>query len=138
MSLSQLCHTVAVSQIDDKFITRDSILKTLSMIYVGTPESIDASCCPLPQPVKSWVWLVHLERVCALLIGRCLGGMLVGSPMSSGERETSSWLVSSLFVGGLHKSSSDLGNFNENLFFRNTLDICCKTSKKFIIKFAPM
>ena len=67
---------------------------------MGVPESVDASSCPLPQPARSWVWLVDLERVCALLIGRCLGGMLVGSPMSADERETSGWLVTSLFCGG--------------------------------------
>ena len=76
---------------------------------MGVPESVDASSCPLPQPARSWVWLVDLERVCALLIGRCLGGMLVGSPMSADERETSGWLVTSLFAAGLHKSNNDLG-----------------------------
>ncbi len=64
----------------------------------------------MPEPAKSWVWLVDLERVCALLIGRCLGGMLVGAPMSSEERQTSGWLTSPLFSNGLQISTQELGN----------------------------
>lgn len=75
----------------------------------GTHDASDLPSCPLSQPAKSWMWLVDLERVCALLIGRSLGGMLVGSPMSSEERETTSWILSPLFAAGLHKYNTDLG-----------------------------
>jgi hypothetical protein len=67
---------------------------------------------PTPNDLAehSWLWLVDLERTCSLLVGKCLGGMLIGSPSSEEERETGHWLSSTLFSHGLEKHSSDLGN----------------------------
>ena len=56
---------------------------------------------PLPQPARSWVWLVDLERACSLLVGRTLGGMLIGSQVSADEKQGGLWLLSHLFSGGL-------------------------------------
>ncbi len=81
------------------------------MFDSGASESLDGSCCALPPAARACVWLVDLERVCALLIGRCLGGMLVGFPMSTEERETSGWLLSPLFAAGLHKCTPELGTY---------------------------
>ncbi|XP_077988697.1 putative E3 ubiquitin-protein ligase HERC1 [Glandiceps talaboti] len=67
----------------------------------ATPESIDPAALPLPQPAKAWVWLVDLERACALLVGRCLGGMLLGITSSSEERDTQYWMRSHLLSNGL-------------------------------------
>uniref|UniRef100_A0A3Q3SK21 HECT-type E3 ubiquitin transferase n=1 Tax=Mastacembelus armatus TaxID=205130 RepID=A0A3Q3SK21_9TELE len=55
----------------------------------------------LPQPALSWVWLVDLERTVALLVGRCLGGMLQGAPTSLEEQDTAYWLKTPLFSNGL-------------------------------------
>ncbi|XP_037835872.1 probable E3 ubiquitin-protein ligase HERC1 isoform X2 [Kryptolebias marmoratus] len=55
----------------------------------------------LPQPALSWVWLVDLERTVALLVGRCLGGMLQGTPTSLEEQDTAYWLKTPLFSNGL-------------------------------------
>ncbi|XP_034385564.1 probable E3 ubiquitin-protein ligase HERC1 isoform X2 [Cyclopterus lumpus] len=55
----------------------------------------------LPQPALSWVWLVDLERTVALLVGRCLGGMLQGAPTSPEEQDTGYWLKTPLFSNGL-------------------------------------
>nr|XP_057932866.1 probable E3 ubiquitin-protein ligase HERC1 isoform X4 [Doryrhamphus excisus] len=55
----------------------------------------------LPQPALSWVWLVDLERTVALLVGRCLGGMLQGAPTSLEEHDTAYWLKTPLFSNGL-------------------------------------
>uniref|UniRef100_A0A3Q2XK51 HECT-type E3 ubiquitin transferase n=1 Tax=Hippocampus comes TaxID=109280 RepID=A0A3Q2XK51_HIPCM len=55
----------------------------------------------LPQPALSWVWLVDLERTVALLVGRCLGGMLQGAPASLEEQDTGYWLKTPLFSNGL-------------------------------------
>nr|XP_060611660.1 probable E3 ubiquitin-protein ligase HERC1 isoform X2 [Anolis sagrei ordinatus] len=81
----------------------------------GGPELVDPSGVPLPQPAQSWVWLVDLERTVALLIGRCLGGMLQGPPASPEEQDTSFWLKTPLFSDGvevdvpqLEKSMSSL------------------------------
>jgi hypothetical protein len=67
---------------------------------------------PTPNDLAehSWLWLVDLERACSLLVGKCLGGMLIGSPLSEEEKETRHWLSSTLFSHGLEKHSSDLGN----------------------------
>ena len=85
----------------------------MSACFAGTPESIDPSALPLPQPAKSWVWLVDVERVCALLIGHCLGGMLIGAPMSREERDVSFWLSSHLFSNGLQAVGGELGEWFE-------------------------
>ncbi|XP_053490210.1 probable E3 ubiquitin-protein ligase HERC1 isoform X6 [Ictalurus furcatus] len=53
------------------------------------------------SPAQSWVWLVDLERTVALLIGRCLGGMLQGSAPSLEEQHTAYWLKTPLFSNGL-------------------------------------
>ncbi|KAM3626014.1 uncharacterized protein V6R79_021387 [Siganus canaliculatus] len=52
-------------------------------------------------PALSWVWLVDLERTVALLVGRCLGGMLQGAPTSLEEQDTAYWLKTPLFSNGL-------------------------------------
>jgi len=66
---------------------------------------------PTPNDVAehSWLWLLDLERTCSLLIGKCLGGMLIGSPLSEEEKETKWWLSSPIFSHGLEKHSSNLG-----------------------------
>ncbi|XP_021933596.1 probable E3 ubiquitin-protein ligase HERC1 isoform X3 [Zootermopsis nevadensis] len=75
-------------------------------------ESNSSSEANTPTPndmaEHSWVWLVDLERTCSLLVGKCLGGMLIGSPLSEEERETRHWLSSTLLSHGLEKHSSDL------------------------------
>ncbi|KAJ7311304.1 hypothetical protein JRQ81_006920 [Phrynocephalus forsythii] len=68
----------------------------------GGPELVDpAGVLPLPQPAQAWVWLVDLERTVALLIGRCLGGMLQGSPVSPEEQDAGYWLKTPLFNDGV-------------------------------------
>ncbi|KAG8440199.1 hypothetical protein GDO86_006116 [Hymenochirus boettgeri] len=66
----------------------------------GGPEQVDPAGVSLPAPAQSWVWLVDLERTVALLIGRCLGGMLQGSPTSPEEQDTAYWLKTLLFGNG--------------------------------------
>jgi len=63
----------------------------------------DTSCC-------RWQWLVDVEKACALLIGRCLGGMLTGMPTVQEELDCWQWMTSPLFRNGAEKISFDLGN----------------------------
>ncbi|TRY89487.1 hypothetical protein DNTS_016060 [Danionella cerebrum] len=63
----------------------------------GPPDQAD----PLSVLAQRWVWLVDLERTVALLVGRCLGGMLQGAPPSPEEQHTSHWLKTPLFSNGL-------------------------------------
>ncbi|XP_076011636.1 putative E3 ubiquitin-protein ligase HERC1 isoform X2 [Genypterus blacodes] len=68
----------------------------------GTSDFAEpVSSVSLPQPVLSWMWLVDLERTVALLVGRCLGGMLQGAPTSLEEQDTGYWLKTPLFSNGL-------------------------------------
>ncbi|KAK3583560.1 hypothetical protein CHS0354_026149 [Potamilus streckersoni] len=53
------------------------------------------------QEKISGFWLLDLERTCALLIGRCLGGMLQSSPLSVEEAMSDPWLESKVFGNGL-------------------------------------
>ncbi|KAM9825931.1 probable E3 ubiquitin-protein ligase HERC1 isoform X4 [Syngnathus typhle] len=62
----------------------------------------------LPQPALSWVWLVDLERTVALLVGRCLGGMLQGAPASLEEQDTAYWLKTPIFSNGLEMNIPQL------------------------------
>ncbi|XP_071965475.1 probable E3 ubiquitin-protein ligase HERC1 isoform X2 [Antedon mediterranea] len=70
------------------------------------PMQGNPSSTSVQQPFKSWVWLVDLERTCSLVIGRCLGGMLVWMPASKEERKTTTWLKSKLFSDGLESFSN--------------------------------
>lgn len=87
------------------FRSYNLVAELLSMLFLeaNTPT-------PNDMAEHSWVWLVDLERTCSLLVGKCLGGMLIGSPLSEEERETRHWLSSTLLSHGLEKHSSDLGN----------------------------
>uniref|UniRef100_A0A8D3C3F9 E3 ubiquitin-protein ligase HERC1 n=1 Tax=Scophthalmus maximus TaxID=52904 RepID=A0A8D3C3F9_SCOMX len=68
----------------------------------GTSDFAEpASGMSLPPPALSWVWLVDLERTVALLVGRCLGGMLQGAQTSLEEQDTAYWLKTPLFSNGL-------------------------------------
>lgn len=50
---------------------------------------------------QSWIWIVDLQKTCAILIGRCLGGMLLGQPSSKEELSCRRWLNSELFSSGI-------------------------------------
>jgi len=57
----------------------------------------------------SWIWLADVERACTLLIGRCLGGMLIGIPASPEEIKCHSWMNSPLFSSGAEPLVPDTG-----------------------------
>lgn len=93
-----------------------------------------ASGLPLPQPALSWVWLVDLERTVALLVGRCLGGMLQGAPTSLEEQDTAYWLKTPLFSNGLEMEIPQLGRKGTNtggrgasLFLADRRVFCCRS-----------
>ncbi|XP_015230673.1 PREDICTED: probable E3 ubiquitin-protein ligase HERC1 [Cyprinodon variegatus] len=75
----------------------------------GTSDVAEtAAGTSLPAPALSWVWLVDLERTVALLVGRCLGGMLQGAPTSLEEQDTAYWLKTPLFSNGLEMDTAQL------------------------------
>lgn len=85
-------------------------------------NSIDAGKLPILDDALVWVWLVDMERTCSLLIGRCLGGMLLGSSPSQEELLTEPILTQPLFSNGLCASIQDIGQyFNILIFFPEIL-----------------
>lgn len=68
---------------------------------------------PTPNDLaeQSWLWLVDLERCCGLLVGRVLGGMLLGAPPSPAEKNVGYWLETTLLSHGLERDYSygDIG-----------------------------
>lgn len=88
----------------------------MSHFLSGTSDFAEpASGMSLPQPALSWVWLVDLERTVALLVGRCLGGMLQGAPTSMEEQDTGYWLKTPLFSNGLEMDIPQLGKGGSNM-----------------------
>ena len=60
-------------------------------------------------PAPSWIWLVDVEQACTLLIGRCLGGMLMGIPLTAEENKCNSWMNSPLFSSGAEPLICEIG-----------------------------
>lgn len=50
---------------------------------------------------QSWVWVFDLERTCSLLIGQCLGSLLIGDPLYKEELCCRNWIKNELFSCGL-------------------------------------
>ncbi|XP_030623810.1 probable E3 ubiquitin-protein ligase HERC1 [Chanos chanos] len=59
---------------------------------------------------EEWMWLLDLERSVALVIGRCLGGMLQGPPLSIQEKTAEFWLCNPLLRNGLEMNFEQLDN----------------------------
>jgi len=53
--------------------------------------------------------MIDIERACTLLIGRCLGGMLMGIPPTPEEITCHSWMNSALFGSGAEPLNCDIG-----------------------------
>ncbi|XP_051773057.1 probable E3 ubiquitin-protein ligase HERC1 isoform X4 [Ctenopharyngodon idella] len=68
----------------------------------GTSQESSETSEPILAPESDdWAWLLDLERSVALAIGRCLGGMLQGSPPSIQEKTAEFWLCNPLLRNGL-------------------------------------
>ncbi|XP_048876533.1 probable E3 ubiquitin-protein ligase HERC1 isoform X3 [Brienomyrus brachyistius] len=63
---------------------------------------------PMGMGAESWVWLLDLERSVALVIGRCLGGMLQGTAPSVQENSAEFWLQNPLLRNGLEMDLQQL------------------------------
>ncbi|KAK4883685.1 hypothetical protein RN001_007004 [Aquatica leii] len=62
---------------------------------------------------QSWIWLIDLERTCSLLIGQCLGAMLIGEPSNKEETQCKHWLTTPLFAAGIQSNSIDVDIIGE-------------------------
>ncbi|XP_045467504.1 probable E3 ubiquitin-protein ligase HERC1 isoform X2 [Harmonia axyridis] len=57
---------------------------------------------------RSWIWLVELQKTCSLLIGQCLGEMLIGHPLTDKEISSRHWLSNELFSNGIESNTPDI------------------------------
>lgn len=57
---------------------------------------------------QSWVWIIDLQRTCALLIGQCLGGIFSGERLTLDEIFCRNWLKTELFSAGLENDDMDI------------------------------
>lgn len=50
---------------------------------------------------QAWIWLTDLEKTCSLLIGQCLGGILIGEPLVKSEVYAAKWMSNVVFSNGI-------------------------------------
>ncbi|XP_035245722.1 probable E3 ubiquitin-protein ligase HERC1 isoform X2 [Anguilla anguilla] len=100
-----------------------SLLEHLNELNCFLPDTglleeteLEGACPELTEGVgpasgvesETWVWLLDLERSVALAIGRCLGGMLQGPPLSIQETTADFWLRNPLLRNGLEMDFEQL------------------------------
>ncbi|CAG9853588.1 unnamed protein product [Phyllotreta striolata] len=78
---------------------------------------------------QSWVWIVDLQKTCSLVIGHCLGGLLVGEPPTEVELACRNWLSNELFSNGITDTS-----FEENVLVELSYLATVTTPERFLIK----
>ncbi|XP_067888510.1 probable E3 ubiquitin-protein ligase HERC1 isoform X6 [Heterodontus francisci] len=71
-------------------------------------ESGNSSEKSIPADVKSWIWLIDMERTISFTVGQCLGEMLQGPICSPEEVNSAYWLQSQLLSNGLEIESEQL------------------------------
>lgn len=73
----------------------------------------------------SWSWLIDIERTGALLLGQCLGTILIGDPQIKEEMYCANWLQNVLFSSGLK-----LNNIEVELVYEVAYFVTTKLSKQ--------
>ncbi|XP_007895403.2 probable E3 ubiquitin-protein ligase HERC1 [Callorhinchus milii] len=71
-------------------------------------DSANNSEASIPADVRSWIWLIDMERTISFTVGQCLGEMLQGPPSSPEEHNSVYWLQNQLFSNGLEMDSEQL------------------------------
>lgn len=69
---------------------------------------------------QSWIWLVDLQRTGALLLGQCLGTILIGDPPIKEEVYCNNWLQNVLFSRGLKLNNIEVELVYEVAYFITT------------------
>ncbi|XP_055489136.1 LOW QUALITY PROTEIN: probable E3 ubiquitin-protein ligase HERC1 [Leucoraja erinacea] len=69
----------------------------------------------IPMNVKSWIWLIDMERTISFTIGQCLGEMLQGPLCSPEEVNSAYWLQSQLLSNGLEIDTERLDTYINSL-----------------------
>ncbi|KAK7862054.1 hypothetical protein R5R35_011478 [Gryllus longicercus] len=93
--------------------TLDKLNHLLPSAQCSQLDNTSSSEANTPTPGElaehAWLWLLDLERACSLLVGRCLGGLLAGSPLADEEELAQHWLSHALFSHGLEKPEVNVG-----------------------------
>lgn len=106
------------------------LLKPLTKLNKYLPESVQeedgqpgTETPTLAQLTdQSWEWLIDLERTCALLIGNCLGVILVGAPQLKEEVSCSNWLQNPIFSRGLQDKNTRIDDVYSVAYLAATND----------------
>ncbi|CAM1299303.1 HERC1 (predicted) [Pycnogonum litorale] len=108
---------VAIQPWMDDLIMLLPNLDTLNRLLPGAidSEKHNLEGVEATKAVAKWEWLLDIERTCALLIGRCLSGMLISLPTTREETECKSWLESNILSNGLEYSARDTDTFVSNI-----------------------
>uniref|UniRef100_A0A8C9U1I0 HECT-type E3 ubiquitin transferase n=1 Tax=Scleropages formosus TaxID=113540 RepID=A0A8C9U1I0_SCLFO len=93
-----------------------SLLEHLNELNCFLPDTVmleelelEGTSIVFVREAEDWVWLLDLERTVALVIGRCLGGMLQGPAPSVQENSAEFWLQNPLLRNGLEMDFEQLG-----------------------------
>lgn len=62
---------------------------------------------------QSWIWIVDMQKTCSLVIGYCLGGMLIGTPPTPEENHCRYWLSNEIFSSGIKNEELDIESLTE-------------------------
>jgi len=99
-----------------------AVLEAEELSWSSTRSVAAADSSDSEAMTPSWTWLIDVERACTLLIGRCLGGMLMGIPLSPEEIKCHCWMNSALFSNGAEPLDCDIGTAI-NIDIGTTIDI---------------
>lgn len=62
---------------------------------------------------QSWIWIVDLQRVCSLVIGYSLSGLLFGYPLDKYENLCKHWLSNEIFSSGIENLDVNIDTLQE-------------------------
>ncbi|XP_037084977.1 probable E3 ubiquitin-protein ligase HERC1 [Pollicipes pollicipes] len=86
-----------------------SLLGHLTALLPSIDGLVRLTTEQLADPAEQWQWLSDAEQACALLVGRCVGGLLAGPPPLPEEAETARWLASPLLARGMEADGELIG-----------------------------
>lgn len=62
---------------------------------------------------QSWIWIVDMQKICSLVIGYSLGGLVLGKPFSKNEISCSQWLSNEIFSSGIEHEDMEMETLSE-------------------------
>ncbi|XP_074033510.1 probable E3 ubiquitin-protein ligase HERC1 isoform X2 [Leptinotarsa decemlineata] len=72
---------------------------------------------------QSWIWIIDMQKTCSLVIGTCLGGMLIGDPPTREEVRCRNWLTNEIFSSGIENESIPIATISEISYFATSYNL---------------